>query len=201
MPGPDHDDRYVPSPAVLSQTSSADTSRRSGPLSYFREAVRIARFDLSAFSRASQDPRALFYGACFLAVGFLAAQLSGRRLSGVTPGELPVGSSVGVIGVAIIALPVQMLSSALNIALIHGAAKLLFGATGRYIALLRVLWLGSIVQWLAVIPVIGVLVGGVWFLLMTLVAFEEIDGVERLQALMLVVAFAALTILLTAVLT
>jgi hypothetical protein len=201
MSGPENDQRYVPSPATLNETPRDDTSQLAGPLSYFREAVRIARFDLNAIGRASQDRSALFYGACFLTIGLVAAQLAGRRLSGLTPGELPVSSSVAVVVVLILALPVQILLSALNIALIHGAAKFLFGATGRYVALLRVLWLASIVQWLSIIPVIGVLVGGVWFLLITLVTFEEIDGVERLQALMLVVGFAALTVVLTALLT
>jgi hypothetical protein len=48
-----------------------------------------------------------------------------------------------------------------------------------------VLWLGAIVQWLAVIPIVGLLVSAIWSLLITLVTFEEVDGVERLQALIL----------------
>ena len=70
--------------------------------------------------------------------------------------------------------------------------KLLLGATGSYVSLLRVLWLASVVTWLAVIPVVGAIVAGIWFLLIMLVTFENIDGLERLQALVLVVAVGAL---------
>jgi hypothetical protein len=160
-----------------------------------REAIWIARFDHRAIERTAQDRRALFYGACVGAVGVLAGQLAGpAAFSTRQPQTPPVPAAV----VAVVAVPVQLLISAINIAIIHGAARLLFGATGRYGALLRVLWLGSIVQWLVVVPVVGLFVAGGWFLLITLVAFEEVDGIERLQALMLVVAFAVLTYVVVA---
>ena len=124
-----------------------------------------------------------------MAVGVLAAQLSGQAVLGARPSAAP---AVPAAVVAVVAIALQLLFSAINIAIIHGAARLLFGATGRYGALLRVLWLGSIVQWLYVVPVVGLYVAGGWYLLITLVAFEEVDGIERLQALMLVVAFGLL---------
>ena len=106
----------------------------------------------------------------------------------------PAGESwSAALGQAVLTLPIQLLVSALSTGVIHGAARVMFGASGRFIALLRVLWLASIVGWLGIVPVVGGLVAGVWSLLITLVTFEEIDGVERLQALLLVVAFGALS--------
>jgi hypothetical protein len=86
---------------------------------------------------------------------------------------------------------VQLVLSALQVAVIHGLGKVLLGATGTFMSLLRVLWLGAVVTWLAIVPVIGPIVGGIWYLLITLVTFETVDGLERLQALVLVVVVAA----------
>jgi hypothetical protein len=58
--------------------------------------------------------------------------------------------------------------------------------------------MASLVGWLAVIPVLGPLVAAVWSLLIMLVTFEELDGVERLQALVLVLTFGVLTLVATA---
>jgi hypothetical protein len=58
--------------------------------------------------------------------------------------------------------------------------------------------MASLVGWLAVIPVLGPLVAAVWSLLIMLVTFEELDGVERLQALVLVLPFGVLTLVATA---
>jgi hypothetical protein len=182
----------APSPTP-DDVSPSEAAGRGGPLWYLREAARIARFDHRAIIRTSQDRRALFYGACVMAVGVLAGLLSGAAFSVRRPQTPP--APVPVVLLAFVAIPLQLLASAINIAIIHGAARLLFGATGRYGAILRVLWLGSIVQWLVVVPVVGVLVGGTWFFLITLVTFEEVDGVERLQALMLVATFLLLTVL------
>ena len=112
--------------------------RGSGPLWYFREGVRIARFDESAIRRAADDRRSLFYGMAFIAVGTLATQLS--AFFRATPAD-PANASWGpAVQGAIIIVPVQLLVSSCSIGLIHGAARLLFGATGRCVALLRALW-------------------------------------------------------------
>jgi hypothetical protein len=186
-------DRQDETPAASTGgPSDLETVHGSGPLWYLGEAIRIARFDSEAIARASQDRRALFYGAGFLAAGFLAGRVIGLLLSEPTPDAGPVPNWILSVLVTVVAVPVGVLFSAVNVAVVHGAAKVLFDATGRYVALLRVLWLGSIVQWLNVIPLVGALVGSVWFLLITLVTFEEVDGVERLQALALVVGFAVL---------
>ena len=91
----------------------------------------------------------------------------------------------------------QLAISALATAAVHGAAKLLFRASGQYVRLLRVLWVGSIVLWIGALPVVGPLVGGVLYLLVALVAISEVEGVERLQALILVIGLRAIVMLAT----
>jgi hypothetical protein len=166
------------------------SSAPHGLVGYVREGVQIARWDVEAVERVSRAPRALAYGALFL---LLAGFLGGLPLLLRTDPAAPRWpfAIVGMVGGAI----GQLVVSALTTAIIHGAGKLMFGASGQYVPLLRVLWVGSVVLWLGVVPVIGGLVGGVLYLLVTLIAVSEIEGVERLHALVLVIGFNALTIL------
>jgi hypothetical protein len=51
--------------------------------------------------------------------------------------------------------------------------------------LIRPLFLGSVVGWLIVVPVIGPLLAGIGSTIVIMVVFEEIDHIERLQAFLL----------------
>jgi len=161
-----------------------------GVVRYVREGLRIARWDVEAVERISRDTRALVYGACFM---MLATLLTGVPLLFGTEPDAPRWP-FAAIGILISAAG-QLALSALATAIVHGAARLLFGAAGRYVYLLRVLWVGSVVLWLGVLPLVGALVGGVLYLLVTLVAISEVEGVERLQALVLVVGLRAMMLL------
>ncbi len=176
-------------------TSDLTEPAGRGPLRYLREAGRTVRFDDRAMARMANDPLALRYGASITALfATLVSVVSLLAASRAADAE-PLEWSDIIVG-TIIAVIAQMLMSALNVALIHGMAKWLFGATGTYLGVLRVLWLGSIVLWLFAVPVLGPLVGGVWFLLVFLVTFETVDGVERLQALGLMAGFTLISLVL-----
>ena len=168
----------------------------SGPGWYLQEAIRIARFDTAAIRRAARDPMTLLYGGVIAAIAVflrLAVTL-------IAPAaEAPPGLGSTSLLMAVVFVPAQLAVNAFNTAVLHGAGKILFGATGTYLGLLRALWLGSLVQWLIIIPVIGWLVSAVWSLLLMLITFEEVDGIERLQALALAVGFIALTSLISLV--
>jgi hypothetical protein len=170
--------------------SGAEPASRRNVIGYVREGLQIARWDVEAVERVARDPRALVYGACFMV---LATLLTGVPLLLGTEADGPRWpfAAIGLL----IAAAGQLAISALATAVVHGGAKLLFGATGRYVNLLRVLWVGSVVLWLGVLPVIGGLVGGVIYLLVTLVAVSEVEGVERLQALVLVVGLRGMVLL------
>jgi len=163
---------------------------RRGVVGHVRDGVQIARWDVEAVERVSRDPRALVHGACFMVV---ATFLSGVPLLLGTEPDAPTWP-FAVFGL-VIAAAGQLAISALATGVIHGAARLLFGASGRYVSLLRVLWVGSIVLWVGAVPLVGGLVGGVLYLLVTLVAVSELEGVERLQALVLVIGLRALVLL------
>ena len=163
----------------------------SGPVRALGHAVGIARLDTTAMQSASRDRQALLYGAVIAGAAIVPQVVAGMVASTLGPETLTPDASA-ILTVSAVAVIMRLVSSAISTAIMHGAAKLLFGATGSYLGLLRVLWLGSIVQVIAVVPVIGSIVAGIWSLLITLIAFEEVDGIERLQALVLAVGFTAI---------
>lgn len=182
------------SPEAPLPVDAGDSPPRPAPgwgvVRYVHEGLQIARWDVEAVERVSRDPRALVYGACFL---MLASLLAGVPLLLGTQPEAPRWPFVAT--AILISAVGQLAISALATAIVHGAARLLFGASGRYVNLLRVLWVGSVVLWIGVLPLVGALVGGVLYLLVTLVAISEVEGVDRLQALILVVGVRAMTFL------
>jgi len=184
--------RRTPMSDTVGSTSDAgavgNTSPGTGPAQYLREAIRIVRFDEDAIGRVAGDRKALKYGACVVAIAGVLSYVS--ELLGASAAAEPMGALGHAVAIAVV-VPLQLLASAVHIGVIHVLGKLLLGATGSYVSLLRVLWLASVVTWLAVIPVVGAIAAGIWFLLIMLVTFENVDGLERLQALALVVGISA----------
>ena len=179
-------DEPAPVAVEADQPASADPAAQ-GPIGYALAAIKIAQLDSETIVRISRDPVALGYGAVILAGTNVLAVLAVTVLLGLPWNVL-----------SIIVAPVSALvSSALTTGLVHLAAKALFGATGNYVGLLRVLWLGSFVSLLVLVPFVGPLAGGLWSLLITMVTFQEVDGIERLQALGLSLGMAFVLYLLS----
>jgi hypothetical protein len=66
--------------------------------------------------------------------------------------------------------------------LCHLVAKYLFGGTGKFITILRPISLSSILIWIAWIPVVGLIAAGIGTIAVVMLTFEEIEGIERMQA-------------------
>jgi hypothetical protein len=160
-------------PIEAEQPVTADPSSE-GPMGYARAAVKVAQMDTETIARLSRDPKAIIYGAITLAITNVVSVLVITAMSGrPTPGVLALG----------LAPVFGLLASAATTGLVHVGAKVLFSATGTYVGLLRVLWLGSVVSLLVLVPLVGPLIGSIWSLLISMVTFQEVDGIERLQAL------------------
>jgi hypothetical protein len=125
---------------VQPSVADASTPRRGGLLWCLHEAIAIARLDSDAIRRTARDGRALFYGALALCLTSAVVSLVRERPSGGGLDQLG-GVARGVaftLGLAF-SIALQFCVSALRVAVIHGAARLFFGATGRYLSLLRVI--------------------------------------------------------------
>jgi hypothetical protein len=170
------------------------------PFYYIRMAFHIVRWDDMAVRRASRDPNALVYGAALSAVSaaiiFLVTALPGMLTRegknfetiffGLLLGLVFVWAYIGIIAV-------------IQIALCHAIAKVFLGATGTLAGVARPLFLGWFVNVLILIPIVGIYAAGIAWTAVLMLVFEEVDGIERMQAFLISaginVAFLALTFL------
>ena len=156
-----------------------DLGQPARPLNPIAAAIGILKLDTEVMVRVSRDPMALVYGAIAFAMTTVISIVLGGVLSGAAPPQVLMIAIAPIVG---------LIASAATTGIVHVLAKVMFGATGTYVGLLRVLWLGSIVSLLAVIPIAGAIVSSIWSLLITMVTFQEVDEIERLQALGLSIA-------------
>ncbi len=149
------------------------------PLHYFLEALRIARWDDAAVRRTSQDGIALVYGILFWAIGVLLLfSASVMRL-------IEMGRPVNLAGFLFGYLFALTVSGALTLAqfgICHWIVRWLFQGKGTFLALLRPLLLGQVVTWVYVVPAIGPMAGGLAAIAVLMIVFEEVEGIERMQA-------------------
>lgn len=147
---------------------------------YFLEAWRIAVWDDAAIRRVAADKNALLFGVLYWGLGAFAlvAVPSVSMMRAEVPVDL-LALAFGLVIGAAIAAAVTMA----QYAVCHFAAKWFFHATGTYIGVLRPLLLGfSLVNLALLIPFVGIYVGGLWGIAILMFVFEEVDGIERMQA-------------------
>lgn len=146
---------------------------------YIRQSVAIARFEDGAIIAASRDPNAIFVGAFIWAVAQLlvfTAQLAPLVLRGV-----PVNWSVVPINFAVL-IALYGVAVLAQYALCHALARWWFHARGDFAGIVNAMLLGSIVQWVYVIPYVGPPVARIWSVAVLMRVFEEVDGIKRMEA-------------------
>jgi hypothetical protein len=156
------------------------------PIYYLRLAFNIVRWDDIAIRRASRDANAIYYGAAFWFLSALIILLvtavppTLARLHASGP-ALVIGVGVGLV----FGLTVMAVLIFIQLGLCHLIAKWLFSGTGTYMALMRPLLLGWFVNVLILIPVLGPLAAGIAWIAVLMLVFEEVEGIERLQAFLI----------------
>jgi len=146
---------------------------------YLRQALAIIRLDDDAIVSASRDTNALYYGAFIWSIACLMG------LSGTLYRAISQAIQIDWLRLASIVLYLIGLNAAIVVCqygLTHFIALKWLGAKGRFIGIVRTMWMGSMVQWLVVIPVIGTLVSGLWSICILMKVFEEVDRIDRLRA-------------------
>lgn len=160
-------------------------SLRFAPVEYLRQAVAIAFWDEGAIRRAARDPNALLYGLVFWSVGVTLPIWLNVGFAWMQGFAIPWWTVLGELAKALAQMAVLLL---VYFAICHGLARVLFGGRGSYLGILRAMLLGSLVLWVTVIPVVGELLARLWWGIAILMwVFEEVDGIERLQALAITV--------------
>jgi hypothetical protein len=92
-----------------------------------------------------------------------------------------INPAATIIGMAVL-LVISAVYDTIRYGLSHLIAKYLFGGTGKFISILRPISLSSILIWIAWIPVIGLIAAGIGTIAVVMLTFEEIEGIERMQA-------------------
>jgi hypothetical protein len=154
------------------------------PYHYLRMAIGIARFEDEPILAASRDRNSIFYGLIIWIITCLliSAPDLDRSLHS-NAGRFPVAINWIVFGFALLFMIVMITAiQILEYALCHWLARLLFGGRATFPQVLRVLLLGSLVQWALIIPVVGLLVGTLWSIAVLMRTFEEVEGIPRLKA-------------------
>jgi hypothetical protein len=170
---------------IAPQLESEERPAKIGfpPAYYFTQGWKIIFWDSAAIRRNSRDSNALFYGILFWIIGGslpLLVNIAIAKSNGVTLDPQKLTLSLAIVATG-------LLVEFLRFAICHFLAKQFFGGDGKFMPLVRALFLGSVASWLIIIPVIGSLLVGIASTIVIMVVFEEIDHIERLQAFLLAV--------------
>jgi hypothetical protein len=149
---------------------------------YLRETWRIIRWDDAAIRRIAADSRALPYGLLVWALTNLFVyaatilEMSGRVRHFVI-WRLILG--------AVVTLPVAACIGILHIGICHLFAKWFFAGEGHFANLVRPLLFATMVYVLVPIPIFGILLGGIAWIAVVMMVFQEVHGMEPLTAFLL----------------
>jgi hypothetical protein len=172
--------------SVLETLDAALKPPTDGGMGYYLgEAWKIVRWDDVAIRRNAKDGRAMMYAVpiwlAAMVVVLLGTTLPGliKIMSRVRNPQMAVLGAIVGLGFGLIVMAVLTF---VQLGLCHAIAKWLFGATGRYIEVMRPLLLGWFVNCSIVIPGIGMLLAGIGWTAVLMMVFEEVDGIGRLQA-------------------
>jgi hypothetical protein len=149
---------------------------------YLKEAWRIIRWDDSAIRRTAADSRVLPYGLLVWASTnlfvYAAAilEMSGR-VHQFAMSRLILGAAL--------TLPIAACIGLVHIGVCHLFARWFFAGEGHFVGLLRPLLLATMVYVLAPIPLFGMLLGGIAWIAVVMMVFQEVHGMEPLTAFLL----------------
>jgi len=172
--------------AWMSPEESAPPPSGFAPVYYARLAVSIVRWDDVAIRRASRDANAISYGLviwCITALVILVFTVLPQTLKAI---RAPMPAKMIAAGFGLlVGLVIMACVTFVQLGLCHLIAKWVFSGTGTFAAILRPLLLGWFVNALVLIPVVGTLAAGIAWIAVLMLVFEEIEGIERLQAFLI----------------
>jgi hypothetical protein len=150
----------------------------------FSQAIRsgyeIVRLNRVAMRQVASDPSAF-------APALLITALVGIAMW-ISPPHFTVH---GIITLPLFSLVVLFVGAGV----LHFMAHL-FGGSGEFMALLRVLGVGRVLGWLRLIPIIGP-IADLWSLVIAVVAVEELYGLDRMKAILTVAIPVGVVVILS----
>jgi hypothetical protein len=146
---------------------------------YVQEAFRIATWDDAAIRRTMNDSNAILYGV-FIYMSAVAMQLvtpvARFLLAGRFEHAIIIAASLAILLIG------AMILDLIRVAICHALSKWFAAGSGKFAQLLGPLLLGSIVYVLVPIPFVGPLAGGIAWICVFAMVFQEVHGIEPLTA-------------------
>jgi hypothetical protein len=169
--------------AFMTPEEAAPPPSSFDPIYYLRLAFDIARWDDVAIRRASRDSNAIGYGMVVWTVSAFLILLGTTIPLLLARTEIPAPALLlALIPGLGMGLAIMATVTLLQLGLSHLIAKWLLGGKGTYLELMRPLLLGWCVNVLILIPFLGPLAAGIAWTAVLMLVFEEVEGIERLQA-------------------
>ncbi len=150
----------------------------AGTLHYFKKAVEVVKLDRTTMTEVAQDHNALRFGLAVTAIGGAVAVLSHTNFAGLA-----------------IAAVYSIAALFLFAALVHltaGYSK----DEKQFLGFVRIIALSGIIDWTALIPLVGVF-ATVWSVVISVVAAQEIYHLNRRKATLHVILCASALWLVT----
>jgi len=148
---------------------------------YVKRGIEIVKLDSSAVMHASRDANAFSMGLLVLLIAGIASAIGQLNLFGIIIN--PIGTIIGAF---------------VWVGILHIFA-LLFGGRASYSELFRPLALAMVLNWITVIPLLGVFLGflaGVWQIVVSVVAVENVYRLSRGKAIAVVLIPLAMLFIL-----
>jgi hypothetical protein len=142
---------------------------------YFMQGWEIVFWNDSSIRRAGRDPLALVYGSIFFLIGAILPALV--FLGALSAQGIPISYFGALIGLAL-----GFVFEFLRVIICHLVAKHILGGTGTLMPLMRGIFLGSVVTWVSIVPLVGGIAAAIGNTVVTMVVFEELEKIERMQA-------------------
>jgi hypothetical protein len=137
---------------------------------WFEDALAIIKLDEDTIRRVASDEEATLPAIIFLAIGGLASAIGGLNPFAI---------------VLIVLLPLFM---AISNGILWFIAKL-FGGTGEYLPQFRPIGIGSAINWISVIPFLGMILGlitALWHIAITVVTIKVVHDLSLGKAIAVV---------------
>lgn len=165
-------------------------------LGYLNRGWAIAMLRDRAIRATARDPRALRYGLGFLVAAVLLVRVGAELIALVNP---LVRSQADVPLWAHIIVPLLVAACFTGTYLVfaaafHLAARRLLHGRGTYRAFVSPWLLASPVMLTVLIPGVGLLISGLWRVLILVCVAEEVEGIRRPQAFALSVAVSVVLV-------
>jgi len=142
--------------------------------------VEVVRLKRSAYHDVAADPLALAPSLMITALAGIAMWLA--------PPHYPI---LGILTSPLLSLALLFI----GVTVLHFVATLM-GGRGHYLTLLRVFGVGRVLGWVQIVPFLGS-VAQLWSLAISVVAMEELYGLDRSKAVLSVLIPAAGLLLLS----